>query len=282
MRALTAALSLTLFGVAGCNLANFAMLWPPGDSDESKIEVMSLQASGVMHRRVVRVDGKGVEVWVAPSSRRAAKPLAYVLRFYGNGARADWSIASDAMLLPDFEIWGVNYFGYGGSEGSATLRGVARSALGVYDVLAQETQQHGRSAPILVMGTSMGTTAALFVAAERSNGVHGVVLQNPPPLKKLAVGHYGWWNLWLLAAAAAIQVPDEVDSEWNARHCRMPALFVTAAEDEIVPPEYQRRIVDAYAGKKEVIVVPNGTHNSALPAASERKIAEAIMRLASR
>jgi len=44
--------------------------------------------------------------------------------------------------------------------------------------------------------------AALSVAARRP--VAGLVLQNPPPLRQLIMGHYGWWNLWLVAGAVVL------------------------------------------------------------------------------
>ena len=48
------------------------------------------------------------------------------------------------------------------------------------------------------------------VAANRP--VAAIVLQNPPPLRQLILGHYGWWNLWLIATPVALGVPSELDS----------------------------------------------------------------------
>ena len=243
----------------GCNPADAVVLWPPSGAVGN--------AAG--RREVITTAGKAVEIWIVGPAR----PEAYVLTFYGNADRADWRVSDDASRFPNVQIWGVNYPGYGGSEGPATLRGVAAAAVGAYDALAERAS--GR--PIFAFGTSLGTTAALHVAATRK--VDGLVLVNPPPLEQLVLGRFGWWNLWLGAFPVATQIPRELDSLHNAALCSMPAVFVTAENDEVVPPAYQERVMSAYAGPKEVIVVPGGTHNSGAPPEIEQKIMAAVARM---
>jgi pimeloyl-ACP methyl ester carboxylesterase len=74
--------------------------------------------------------------------------------------------------------------------------------------------------------------------------------------------NYGWWNLWLLAGPVALQIPADLDSIANAKRIHAPALFLLAANDEIVPPRFQRLVVDNFAGDKRVILLPNAYHNS--------------------
>jgi pimeloyl-ACP methyl ester carboxylesterase len=246
-------------GTTGC-LADAVMLWPPGGPAD---------AGGAV-RRVEQ----GIEIWTV-TPRDAAPPDAYVIEFYGNAARAEWMVAANASHFPRATYWGVNYRGYGGSEGSATLDGVAESATIAYDALAKEAK--GR--PIYVFGTSMGTTAALHLAAERE--LAGVLLVNPPPLRRLVLEEHGWWNLYLLALPTALGVPRALDSEENARRARAPAVFVTAEDDGVVPLGYQGRVVAAYAGTKEVILVPRSGHNDAPPPEVSMKIAAAVSRMMS-
>lgn len=251
----------TCMAMVGCNFADALVLWPPSGPVEA----------GGATRRVVGAAGKEVEIWSASAGGEA--PDAFVLRFYGNADRAEWHVAEEASRYPRIELWGVNYPGFGGSTGPATLRGAAAAALAAYDALA--ARAGGK--PIFAFGTSLGTTAALHVARNRS--VRGLLLVNPPPLRELVLGEYGWWNLWLAATWTAAQIPPELDSVQNARSCGVPAVFVTAERDEIVPPAYQRRVFAAYAGPKEVIVLPGGTHNSGAEPEQEREIALAVERL---
>ena len=109
-------------------------------------------------------------------------------------------------------------------------------------------------------GHSMGTVPALMVVARRK--VAGVVLHNPPPLRELIFGRFGWWNLWLGAALVARGIPREFDSVANARSATSPAVFIVAARDGLVTPRYHRMIVDAYQGAKRVVDLPLARHNT--------------------
>lgn len=204
--------------------------------------------------------GGELEVFTA-RNRPSEEPRAFLLRFYGNADRADPWVAHEAGAHRDsepLEVWGVNYPGYGASSGKATLAGVAGSALAAYDALAARAA--GR--PIFLLGASMGTTAALHVAANRA--VAGLVLENPPPLRRLIVAEHGAWNLWLLAMPVSWQVPRELDSVANAARARAPALFVTSGADRLVPPYLQREVIDAYAGEKRAFVVPGAGHSDGM------------------
>lgn len=215
-----------------------------------------------MHRRIVEVAGKQVEVWITRSPGAVAhEPEAYVLFFVGNADRAErWlSVVADGWDQRPVEAWGMNYPGSGGSDGPAHLGQIGPDALGVYDAL----RKIAGSRPIFIHAASLGTTAALCVAARRP--VAGLVLHNPPPLRQLILGHYGWWNLWLLAIPVSAQIPGDLDSIVNAAHCHAPAVFVLSGKDHVVPPQYQRLVVNAYAGPKRVIPVPDAPHNAPLP-----------------
>ena len=115
---------------------------------------------------------------------------------------------------------------------------------------------------IIVFGASIGSTAALHVAAQRQ--VAGLVLHNPPALRQLILRNFGWWNLWLLSGPVAAQIPSALDSITNAKRVRAPAVFLLAEKDELVAPRFQHLVVDAYAGEKRVVVLPGAHHNSVL------------------
>src|SRR5213075_1666774 len=74
------------------------------------------------------------------------------------------------------------------------------------------------------------------------------------------------WNLWLLATPVAMGVPSDIDSIANARKITVPAVFILMDSDSVVPPKFQQKVVDAYAGPKEVIISRGGDHNSILTA----------------
>ena len=99
-----------------------------------------------------------------------------------------------------------------------------------------------------------------------------MILQNPPPLRRLLVGQYGWWNLWLAALPVAMQVPAELNATSTAPRVNAPAVFLLADHDEIVPPKYQRIVLDAYAGEKRVIDLSGATHNASIQGDAETQL----------
>lgn len=217
--------------------------------------------AGAYRRAVPAVDGRSIECWVArsPGAASAAspnEPAAYVLLFVGRAARVEPWVAAVAEAWGDkpVEVWGVNHPGFGGTDGPGRMDRLVPNAVAAYDAVRAVAGDR----PIFCQGSSLGTAAALAVAARRP--VAGLVLQNPPALRPLIVGHYGWWNLWLLAGPVALAVPDDLDSVANARQASAPAVFVAGGGDEVIPPPYQRPVIDAYAGPKRVIEMPGAHH----------------------
>jgi hypothetical protein len=206
-----------------------------------------------------------VEVWVALSralddahARELNEaPEGFVLAFIGNADRAEYASLRTAEDWSDHpvEVWAVNYPGYGGSPGPARLASIPPAALAAYDAL----RARAGNRPIFVSGLSLGTAAALHVAANRP--IAGTILHNPPPLRKLILGKFGWWNLWLAAGPVALRVPTELDSIANARRTTAPGIFLLAENDRVVPPPYQRAVADAYAGEQRRIPLPGAGHN---------------------
>jgi len=201
-----------------------------------------------------------LEIWTARShlAKQYDRVDACILRFYGNADRADrWvALEADAFGERAVDVWGVNYPGFGGSTGPARLKRMGEAGVAAFDAL--KTKASGK--PIYVFGASIGSAVALHVAAHRD--VRGLVLHNPPPLRQIILRKYGWWNLWLLAGPVALQVPRDLDSVANAKGIHAPAIFLLAEQDEIVPPRFQRLVVNSFAGEKKVIPLPGAFHNS--------------------
>jgi uncharacterized protein len=219
------------------------------------------ESAGGAQERKVDVKGKVVQVWVTRSAGiRDESPKARVLAFTGNATRAEWVAADLARLWGDHsvEVWVMNYPGYGGSAGPATVAAIPPAALGVYDAMA--SVQPG--VPIIVSGNSLGCATALSVASHRP--VAGMVLQNPPPIQRMIMQEAGWWNLWLGAGVLAMQVSAELDALATAPRVRAPAVFILSQQDRTVPYRYQQQVADAYAGEKRFLHRPTADHNTPL------------------
>ena len=225
-------------------------------------------------RKTIPFENGQLEVWTAQSRLAQSKGSAdiYVLRFYGNADRAERWPSEEAEMWSDraIEIWGMNYPGFGGSTGPARLSKIGPAALAAFD----ELKRHAGDAAIVPFGTSIGATAALHIAASRP--VAGLILQNPPPLREMILRRFGWWNLWLLAGPVALQIPKNLDTIANAKAIHAPAIFLLAEKDEVVPPAYHRRVVDAYAGEKRVISLQKAYHNDPIEGTAVTDLSNAL------
>jgi len=238
-----------------------------------------IDAHGAMRQTIPFQNGE-LEIWTARSrlARQRNHVDAYVLGFYGNADRAERWVALDADAFGEraVEIWGMNYPGFGGSSGPARLKRMSPAALAAFDALKAKAG----NPPIYVFGASIGSAVAMNVAANRE--VRGLILHNPPPLRQIILRNYGWWNLWLLAGPVALQIPRELDSVANAKRIHAPAIFLLAENDEIVPPKFQRLVVDSFAGEKQVVTLPGAYHNSPIQGPVVAEIHRAYDRLFSR
>lgn len=228
-----------------------------------------LDAGTAIRRAIPFLDGE-LEVWCAtsPGVQRAGRADMYILRFYGNADRAERWAAAEAEMCGDraVEIWGVNYPGFGGSSGPSRLASIGPGAVRAFDAL----REIGGERPIIVFGTSFGATPALHIAVQRP--VTGIILHNPPAIRQMILGQFGWWNLWLLAGPCALNIPVALDSVRNAQAVQVRAVFLLAERDEVVAPKYQSLIVNAYAGEKRVIPLPGAGHNSPMEPAALLKL----------
>ena len=225
-------------------------------------------------RKQIPFDNGNLELWTAQSAsaRRNGGADIYVLRFYGNADRADRWATSEAEMWNGraVEVWGMNYPGFGGSTGPARLNRIARAALAAFDALRAHAGDH----PIVLFGASIGSAPALYVAAHRPTA--GLILHNPPAIRQIILRQFGWWNLWLLAGPLAAQIPPELDSVANAKAVHAPAIFLLADRDEVVAPRFQQLVVNAYAGEKRVIRLPDAYHNSPLEGAGLAELYNAL------
>jgi pimeloyl-ACP methyl ester carboxylesterase len=204
----------------------------------------------------------GAEVWIARSAtaREHDQVDAYVLEFTGNATRAEQitTYVADRWAPHRVEVWVMNYPGFGGSKGRATLGAISPVALATYD----ELQLRAGDKPIFVCGNSLGSAVALSVCARRD--ASGMVLQNPPAIRSIILGEHGWWNLWLAAGVIALGVPGDLDAISNASKISIPAVVITADDDTLVPAKYQDRILAKYRGEVRRIILKDKGHNSAI------------------
>ena len=196
---------------------------------------------------VVAADGARLRGWIR---RAAAEPAPAVIAFGGNAEEISGLLA-DAHWPREVAIVGVNYRGYGASEGTPGERTLYADALAIHDAIASRADVDARR--IVVFGRSLGTAVAVHLAAERP--VAGVILVSPfDSLTAVGRHHYPWLPVaWLLR--------HRFDAAFLARRTRMPLRVIVGDADTIVPQARSRALFDAWAGPKDLQVVRGADHN---------------------
>ncbi len=113
-------------------------------------------------RRVVDSEYGPFEAWVERTGDEASPEL-FILKFLGTGGRAERSTVHPAECWSEVssEIWSINPPGYGGSAGRASIQKIPEIARAAYFSIKEAAKEK----PVLVTGNSMGTAAALYLAA---------------------------------------------------------------------------------------------------------------------
>ena len=239
---------VVLLGCGGC--ADSWLLYP---------STQPIDAAGAA-RRIFMYNARRIEVFIArsPGVKSGMKPEAYSLEFTGNSTRAEQVANQSARMWAarPVEVWVMNYPGFGKSDGPASLGLIPQASLATYDLLRQGSD----GKPIILKGYSMGTMAALCVAARRPCA--GIILQSPPPLQQEIIQEYGWWNLWVVASITVLEIPEELNSLTNAVKIGAPTIFNIAGRDALVPPEYQLMVAEKYAGPKLCRIRSGAAHNT--------------------
>jgi hypothetical protein len=196
---------------------------------------------------VVAADGTRLRGWIVPG---APTPAPTVIYFGGNAEEVSWTL-SDARWPREWTIVGVNYRGYGASEGKPGEAALKADALSIYDAIARREAVDAHL--IVVFGRSLGTGIAVHVAAERPTA--RVVLASPyDSFVALGRKHYPWLPVSLL-------LRHRFDAAADAKRCRMPLLAIVGEYDTIIPADRSRALYDAWAGPKQWLSVPGADHN---------------------
>ncbi len=149
------------------------------------------------------------------------------------------------------QVFFFNYRGYGNSQGKPSQQALYEDGLSIYDDLLKSHDVEPDR--VIVMGRSLGSAVATYIAAHRS--VARVILVTPfDSLENVAKGIFP-----LLPVSWIIKHP--FPSLTYAPDIKVPALFLVAANDEVVPVKLSKNLYELWAGPKQWALLPGMTHN---------------------
>jgi len=171
-----------------------------------------------------------------------------VIYFGGNAERPESNICDFSRIFADQTVYLINYRGYGESEGSPTEEGLYADALAVFDHVSRK---HSK---ITVIGRSLGTGVATYVASERE--LNGLVLIEPfDSIVHIASAAYPVFPVKLL-------IQDSYDSEGRAGSITTRTLIIMAGKDDVIPAWSTERLISSFdSGILEVAVIEEAVHN---------------------
>lgn len=183
--------------------------------------------------------------------RGTARPAPTVLYFGGNAEEVSWTL-SDARWPREWTIVGVNYRGYGASDGKPGEAALKADALAIYDAVSRRDDVDPRR--IVVFGRSLGTAIAVHVAAERPQIAAAVLVSPYDSMVAIGKLHYPWLPVGLL-------LRHRFDATDDAVRSHMPLLAIVGDHDAIIPPQRSRALYDAWSGPKQWLAVSGAGHN---------------------
>lgn len=211
-------------------------------------------------RRLIPFRGGHLEVLITRTGDIDDEPRYFTLNFPGAEGRAERLQSGPLDSWEDIpgECWAVNPPGYGASTGSPKLSTMASAA----DAVFREFHRAAEGRPTFLQGFCMGGWLAMHLAANHS--VNGLILRNTANLKSMMMHQHGWKGLWLGTYFLTWEAPRALNVIRNARQITCPAVFVVSLRDTVSPPVLQQRVIDAYAGPKQILQLPRAGHLSGM------------------
>ncbi|MBE0622393.1 MAG: alpha/beta hydrolase [Burkholderiales bacterium] len=186
--------------------------------------------------------------WLVKASGTQA-PAPLLVYFGGNAEEVSW-LAATADRYAGWSLLLVNYRGYGRSEGKPGEAELFSDALQIYDYAAGRAQG-GR---VAVMGRSLGSGVAVYLAAERK--VAGVILVSPyDSVESVARGIYPHLPIGLM-------LKHRFDSLLRAPKIKAPLLCLVASDDRVIPRQHSERLYAAWGGPRQWREIGPAGHDS--------------------
>lgn len=178
-------------------------------------------------------------------------PKGVILYFHGNKGNLNrWGTIVPYLLDYNYEVFVIDYRGYGKSTGKLNEAAMYKDALEVYDYLKQQYNEEN----IVVYGRSLGATFASKVGAERAP--KHIVLEAPFYTMKHAAKKF-------FALSPTFLMKYTFNNEILVKKFKSPVTIFHGDEDATTSFEESKELFKKVGStKKEFVPIDKGTHHN--------------------
>jgi fermentation-respiration switch protein FrsA (DUF1100 family) len=204
--------------------------------------------------RIPAVDGVALHARL----HLAAPEAPTLLFFHGNGEIvADYDEIGQAYALAEINFLVVDYRGYGRSEGRPTASGLLTDSRRVFEWYRDWRHSQGHDGPLVVMGRSLGSAAALELAAAVPGAIDALIIESgfahTAPLLRI---------LGAALAPHALRPGSGFRQLVKMRAYSGPVLVIHAERDHLIPWSEGEALFNASPSpNKEMLTIPGANHN---------------------
>ncbi|WP_295031803.1 alpha/beta fold hydrolase [Shewanella sp.] len=171
-----------------------------------------------------------------------------IIYFAGNAENVAFTAAEFEQELASYSVYLVNYRGYGTSEGAPSEAALLSDALAMYDSLVLTHES------IFIIGRSLGSGVASYVASERP--VKKLVLVTPfDSIQSMAQKQFPFYPMSIL-------LKDKFNSVERAGNIYSDTQILVAEDDKVVRRIHTDKLVESLVNRApEVVLIQGAGHN---------------------
>jgi abhydrolase domain-containing protein 13 len=243
---------------------NSELIYPRGLPPNARTEVPKPSQFGLNDFEELMIptpDGEHLSAFlIRPSNKQFVSNIT-ILMFHGNAGNIGHRVPIARVLQESIgaNILMLEYRGYGLSTGDPNEKGLTIDGQTGLDYIRQRAEL--RNTKIIIYGQSLGGAVGIGLAArnQKHGDIAALILENTflsirkmipaalPPARYLAPFCHQIW-------------PSE---EMIPGVTKMPILFLSGLQDEIVPPSHMKRLYDICRAPVKIWAeFPHGDHNS--------------------
>jgi pimeloyl-ACP methyl ester carboxylesterase len=211
-------------------------------------------------------DGVRIHCWLILQENKQLCPT--VILFHGNAGNIGYRIINAYQLHSQTgsNVLLVDYRGYGNSDGEPSERGLNLDAQACLDYIRSRNDLDAKK--IFVYGSSLGGAVGITLSYHNQDKICGLIVENTftsiddmcavfaeKMQFKRSLKVIQWFLYFYLT------------SHWPSvdliKKIRVPILFMSGLQDELIPPEHMKRLHDVASASRhrQLHTVANGTHN---------------------